>query len=103
MFGRKRRKSQPHIVVWDADRAVLADCALMELPIPESAVIALSVAFFNDPSPCEIHRGAVRWRATQELLEVSKGKEVSVEGLNPNILQALPDAASSYIVREVDV
>ncbi len=40
---------------------------LNSLPIKEDQIISHSIEFFNDPSPCFIHRGAVVTRLCTEI------------------------------------
>lgn len=102
MFGRKRRKAEPRAAALDAAGAVLAEAPLMEFPISEEAVVALSIEFFNDPEPCEIHRGAVRWRVLQAMKEASGGRAVPVEALEPAIRAALPEDCAVVKVWEAE-
>ena len=69
MFGKKKRKPQCRAVATDAEGRIVLDAPAESLQLSEEAVIALSVEYFNDPEPCEIHREAVRWRAIQQLQE----------------------------------
>ena len=41
---------------------------LKDIPLKESVILEKSLAFFDDPYPCYIHRSAVRVRLTEELL-----------------------------------
>lgn len=100
MFGRKRRKSEPLAVALDAAGAALVEAPLQDFPIPDGAVVALSIEFFNDPEPCEIHRGAVRWRVLQAMQQASGGEVVPVGALEPGIRCALPDGAAAFRVWE---
>ena len=102
MFGRKRRRAEPRAAALDAAGAVLAEAPLMDFPIPDAAVVALSVEFFNDPEPCEIHRGAVRWRVLQAMKEASGGRTVPVEALDPAIRRALPEGCAAVRVWEAE-
>lgn len=43
--------------------------AVTSLPLRDASVLRLSVAFFNDPEPCMIHRSAVMNRMYMELTE----------------------------------
>ena len=70
MFDRRggRRKAKPWITVLDARGEAIVDCPLSDFALPEATVLALSVEYFADPEPCEIHRAAVHKRAMMELL-----------------------------------
>lgn len=66
-----------------ADGTVLLSVPVQDMPIPEPCIIELSVLFFNDPEPCEIHRSAVRLRAVAELQAACPiGQEVPIGSLN---------------------
>ena len=102
MFGKKRRKADHRITVTDAAGSAILDVMSTDFELPEEAVIRLSIEFFNDPSPCEIHRAAVRWRAVQQLVEsCPKGQKVPVEKLDPLLRGVFPKGAVAvYIVEE---
>ena len=57
------------MVVRGAEGATLFEGPAAEYQPPEAGTVALSIEFFNDPEPCEIHRSAVRSRAIQQLQE----------------------------------
>ncbi len=101
MFGRKRPKRTWQVELWAGDR-LIDEAPLEEFQFPEAGVIAMSVEFFNDPTPCEIHRGAVRWRALQAMKEASGGERRSVDALESAVRAALPEGASAFRVREVE-
>ena len=52
------------------DMRVLYHGPLSDYPLPESVILACSEEFFNDPSPCEIHRRAVQLRLYAEMQEM---------------------------------
>lgn len=95
MFGRKRK------AVWmasllDAEGESLYLAPVDRLRFEEPVVVALSVEFFDDPSPCEIHRSAVVLRAIEEIRSACAGQEHRpVAGLSPRVqglLSAYPEA-----------
>ena len=99
MFGRKKKDAAPQraritaspqrICVYGAD-GVLYDGALTALNLPEKLIIELSIEFFDDPEPCQIHRGAVMRRGFMELSEVlGENSETAASDL--------PDAARRYL------
>ena len=88
MFKRKPRRQDFRIVARDGAGQVVLDALSSDFALPEAAVLALSVEFFGDPEPCEIHRAAVRSRALQELRESCAGGETSVSAL-PKRLQGI--------------
>ena len=64
MFGRKKNPPKRlTLTLSDESGTVLFSGLLTDLVIPDEVVIALSTEFFNDPTPCEIHRSAVLSRA----------------------------------------
>lgn len=102
MFKKKRREADFRVVVEDGAGRVLQDASSAEFELPEAAVVALSVEYFNDPEPCEIHRAAVRWRALQQLREHrAPGGIVPMDALDAQ-LRALfpPEAARVRIVED---
>ena len=102
MFGKKRRKAQWRVTVRGADGRVLAEAPLAEFPLPETAVIRLSVEYFNDLEPCEIHRAAVRSRAMQELREACpEGRETALNALPEDLRDLLPEGAATVRIAEV--
>ena len=102
MFGRKKRKADYRIAALDASGAVLCEALSEDFQIPEAATLALSVEFFNDPQPCEIHRAAVRWRALQQLREaVPTGERVPVATLDASLRQLFPEGAQAVLLTEV--
>lgn len=52
---------------------------IKDIPLKESVILQKSVAFFDDPDPCYIHRSAVRVRLTEELL-----REIQLETSLPH-------------------
>lgn len=58
--------SLPSVRVCSSDQ-VLYENLLKDIPIKENILIEKSIAFFNDPAPCFIHRSAVQVRLTEEL------------------------------------
>ena len=80
---------------------VLADAGEADFALPEAVVVALSVEYFNDPEPCEIHRGAVRHRAVQELRErCPLGQAVAVSALDEGLRRLLPEGAATVLFSE---
>ncbi|MBR1684973.1 MAG: hypothetical protein IJ708_07515 [Clostridia bacterium] len=59
MFGRRKKQV---MLTWDAGDGKVREMPLEDWEAPEEGVISLSLAFFQDPDPCEIHRGAVAQR-----------------------------------------
>ena len=99
MFGRKKKdaparrgritESPQRICITGAD-GTMYDGALTAINIPENLIIELSIEFFDDPEPCQIHRGAVMRRVFMELTELlGENAETDARGL--------PDAAARYL------
>ncbi len=99
MFGHKSKKPapQPRLSVWNAEGEALYDGLLTSLRLTEDMVKALSVQFFDDPEPCEIHRAAVLSRVFMELREtLVPGEAVELSGLDAgsrSYFSAYPGAA----------
>lgn len=96
MFGRKRRS------VWmasllDAQGLSLFLAPMDRLRFEEQLVLALSLEFFDDPSPCEIHRSAVVLRAIEEIRAACAADvHLPLCALSPRVrvlLGAYPEAA----------
>lgn len=96
MFGRKkaasgatRNSSSPQRIRIDGPGGTLYDGALTALSVPEPLIIELSIEFFDDPEPCQIHRGAVLRRVFMELMELGENSTTPAA--------ALPDNARRYL------
>lgn len=70
LFGKhKNQKSAPSLqaallsetgaVAWEGD--------ILDLPVKETVILEKSMEFFQDPTPCYIHRGAVLARLLGEI------------------------------------
>lgn len=90
MFGRKKAapRSAPWRIRLDGPGGALYDGALTAISVPEPLIIELSIEFFDDPEPCQIHRGAVLKRVFMELMELGEGTTPAAE---------LPDNARRYL------
>lgn len=62
------------------EKETLYDGPFIELPIPDQVIINKSILFYNDPTPCFIHRGAVRCRLIAEM----EHELLSCEGATSN-------------------
>jgi len=72
MFGRKKaaRRRVMTLVLMDDCMNEILSCPVGDYVLPEEIVLALSKEYFNDPEPCEIHRGAVHNRVMMEVMEI---------------------------------
>ena len=101
MFGKWKRQRLCRIVVRGAAGEILMDADEANYTLSEAAVVALSVEFFNDPEPCEIHRAAVRHRAVQQLREACpSGVDVPADGLTSELRALLPEGAATVRFEE---
>lgn len=101
MFGKKKRKAECRVVARDASGAVLMDVAEGEFALPEDVTIRLSVEFFNDPQPCEIHRAAVRWRALQQLKDgCPANADMALESLEESLRRLFPKGTRTVRIAE---
>lgn len=83
MFGLKRKPHAQTLVLLDENGREISRCDIRDYALAEDAVIALSIEYFNDPTPCEVHRGAVHKRVIMEIQELStSGGTVSVSSCN---------------------
>ena len=96
MFGKKKKPApRPTITLWDDGDDPLYDGPLTGLRLTDETVVRLSVHFFNDPEPCEIHRGAVRSRVYTELeeaLPAGATVDVAAAGVPADYFAAYPNA-----------
>lgn len=103
MFGRKARP-RAALEIRDAAGRMLFSDRLERLTLPEETVLALSVEFFDDPEPCEIHRSAVLCRAHAEIeaaLTAGEARDVAALGDRAKrLLGSYPGAATVRLARE---
>ena len=80
MLGAKEKaKERINIIVTNAAGNVLYDGRLTGLTLTEEMVKSLSVLFFDDPEPCEIHRSAVLSRVFMEIQEaIGSGEDTEL-------------------------
>ena len=102
MFGRKKAiKRQTVLTLTDGAGGILYAGSLTGMDVPDELVVALSVEFFNDPTPCEIHRSAVLSRVFLSIEEtLPSGTPVSIDALDPDIrrlFSAYPNAQRALI------
>lgn len=93
----KKAANQPIITMWNERGETIYNGGLTGLSFPDDQVVALSIKFFNDPEPCEIHRGAVISRALLELeaaIEPEKTVDIEVLGELGTYLSAYPGVQS---------
>lgn len=64
---KRKKKTILKLVMWDSDGKILFDDHLQRLRLPNEVILSMSVEFFNDPEPCQIHRGACMARAFAEI------------------------------------
>ncbi len=74
MFQLKKKPSQSrrYIQIYTKDNLIY-DGLWDDLPFAEDIIIEKSITFFDDPSPCYIHRSAVRIRLLSEMEEAIHG------------------------------
>ena len=73
MFGKSKGKKKRHIKIQKAG-TVLYQGDWNDLPMEEAVILKKSREFFDDPSPCFIHREAVRVRLLSEMEEALQGR-----------------------------
>lgn len=95
---RKKKKTRWIVSLRDEQGENVYEDILERLSFSEDCVIALSIEFYNDPSPCEIHRSAVILRAIEEIKLACQAPEyIQIETLSDRIkrmLNAYPQARS---------
>ena len=89
MFGRKRAiKRQTTLTLTDEAGCILYTGNLTGMNVQDDLVVALSVEFFDDPAPCEIHRNAVLSRIFLSIEEaLPSWTPISINTLDPDILR----------------
>ncbi len=96
MFGfRKKTAARPQITLWGSGGDPLYKGPLTGLRLTDETIVSLSVHFFNDPEPCEIHRSAVLSRVFTEIeaaLSVGATVEIADAGVPADYFAAYPDA-----------
>ena len=98
-FSNRKKKAVDLLQISDAHGAILFYGAARDFLLPENSVLQLSMEFFNDPSPCEIHRGAVRERAFQEILHACPEFQVyPITSLSARIRAFLSDYPDGCMV-----
>lgn len=83
MLKRKKRIALM-LKIWDSCGNVVYDDRLDNLRLPDEEILALSVEFFDDPEPCQIHKSACMVRAFSEI-EAACGKKSAIEDLPERI------------------
>ena len=56
-----------NIIIYDKEDMVIFKGRIIALNLKEELIINMSIEYFNDPSPCFIHRSAVMKRLFVEL------------------------------------
>lgn len=98
-FSNRKKKAVDLLQISDAHGAILFYGAARDFLLPENSVLQLSMEFFNDPAPCEIHRGAVRERAFQEILHACPEFQVyPITSLSARIRAFLSDYPDGCMV-----
>ena len=99
MFGRKKnaRRKVSMLILLDAAGSEISACPVSEYELPEEVVLALSTEYFNDPEPCEIHRGAVHNRVMMELMESIAPGATRPLGELPEEMRAWFPAETAYV------
>ena len=104
MLFRKRSNSssvkEELLIVCDASGQILAESPLNTFPFEEEGIIRSSIEFYQDPEPCEIHRGAIFSRSVAHFKMVCpQGEPVSVSALDPLLQALLPKRAATVELR----
>ena len=104
MFGRKKKPAaRLNLTVWNERGEILYDGGLTQLRLQDETVKRLSILFFNDPEPCEIHRSAVLSRVFAELeaaLKSGEVVEINSPGVSDDYFSAYPDARRVRLTAE---
>ncbi len=95
MFGIKKKPNEKHfLVLLDSQKNEILRCDRNEFILPEEIVIQLSIRYFDDEEPCEIHRSAVRKRFLMELLpQLDMAADTAIEKLENIDPKCFPEDA----------
>ena len=100
MIARKTKLRYQITLLGEAGEA-LCQQDLSVFALPEDAVLALSLRYFNDPAPCEIHRAAVHKCAMLELATLCRGRQaVPLEELTPEQRAFFPAGTRAVRIEE---
>lgn len=98
---KKEKEGQLYLVLYDAQMQPLYDGLLNRYVFPESVILAGSEEFFNDPTPCEIHRRAVQLRFYAEMEQLlTRGTVLKMEETPENIRSYCQEQKPAYILLE---
>lgn len=90
----------------DGSGASLYQGRLEHLRFEEECILWLSVEFFEDPAPCEIHRSAVILRAVEEIRSACAAAEAlpcsALSARIRRLLAAYPGGASIRVWEEAN-
>lgn len=101
MFGKKKKRAKTRIRVLSDSGEVLFSADAAEFKPPEKVILELSVEFFSDPEPCEIHRSAVCLRAVSELQEALKINETAeIASLPERLRRFFSENAQTVCIEE---
>ncbi len=64
---KRKKKAAVRLTMWNANGEIVYDDRLENLRLPNEVILSMSVEFFDDPEPCQIHRGACMARAFAEI------------------------------------
>jgi hypothetical protein len=99
MFGRKKKAAMLALFGAAGEEVYRGELAAWKLP--EREVVRLSIGYFDDPEPCEIHRAAVCQRAFLEVIEAHLGAALTpVERLGAEKAAWFPGAARFSVWEE---
>ena len=100
MFFHKKRKPVPTLRLFDSAGKPILSVPVADYVMPEETVLALSVEYFDDPEPCEIHRGAVHKRAMMELIGRCGGSGLAVSELSEGQRRYFPAETARVLITE---
>ncbi|MCI8624318.1 MAG: hypothetical protein HFG26_11765 [Provencibacterium sp.] len=107
MFGKKRaaKRRPPRFQLTDPAGVLLFEGELQDIPLREEMILQKSIEFFDDPSPCYIHRGAVMNRLYMELEDalspLGKGERMSAGALGEQLCSYLQDGGRLAHIRRL--
>lgn len=72
----KKKRKRPILTILGSQGEEIFKGELYSIHIPKEVIVDMSIEFFDDPEPCEIHSSAVLSRAFSEVLKVLEEREV---------------------------
>lgn len=97
--AKKEKSGQPFLTLYDAQMDPLFEGPLNVFAFPEDVILAGSEEFFNDPTPCEIHRRAVQLRFYAEIEQMlPRGEKIPMAEVPENLRAYFQEKEPAYVL-----